>query len=74
MTIDEEATTVAAGDSIYVPSGSKHGIKNTGDELLEYLTANSPAFTSEYEDALWPTSPAIGIEPQRSRTTKDEPR
>ncbi len=29
-----------------------------GKTALEYLTANSPVFTKEYEDSLWPSGPA----------------
>ena len=52
--IENETKEVSSGDAIYIPSNKKHGIKNTGDEVLEYLTANSPVFTKEYEDTLWP--------------------
>jgi mannose-6-phosphate isomerase-like protein (cupin superfamily) len=54
MVIESEIKEVSAGDAIYIPSNKKHGIKNIGDEVLEYLTANSPVFAKEYEDALWP--------------------
>ena len=57
MIIEDETSEVTSGDAIYIPSNKKHGIKNFGDEALEYLTANSPAFTKEYEDSLWPTDP-----------------
>jgi mannose-6-phosphate isomerase-like protein (cupin superfamily) len=45
---------VSAGEAVYVPSNRKHGIKNIADEVLEYLTANSPVFTRRYENAPWP--------------------
>jgi quercetin dioxygenase-like cupin family protein len=57
MTIEDESREVAAGDAIYIPSNKKHGIKNTGDMALEYLTANSPVFTRDYEESLWPSDP-----------------
>ncbi len=53
MIIDEEREPVHAGDAIYIPSNKKHGIKNIGNETLEYLTANAPAFSEEYENRLW---------------------
>jgi mannose-6-phosphate isomerase-like protein (cupin superfamily) len=57
MIIEHETREVSAGDAVYIPSNKKHGIKNIGDEVLEYLTANSPVFTREYENALWPADP-----------------
>lgn len=58
MIIGGETREVFAGDAIYVPANSKHGIMNTGGVVLEYLTANSPAFDAEYEQRLWPADPA----------------
>jgi mannose-6-phosphate isomerase-like protein (cupin superfamily) len=57
MIIENETRGVSAGDAVYIPSNKKHGIKNIGDEVLEYLTANSPVFTREYENVLWPADP-----------------
>ena len=57
MTIDEEDKEVFAGDAVYIPGNEKHGIKNNGNEVLEYITANSPVFSKKYEDALWPAQP-----------------
>jgi len=63
--IENETREVSSGDAVYIPPNKKHGIKNIGDESLEYLTANSPVFTKEYEDALWPADPieVISAEP-----------
>jgi mannose-6-phosphate isomerase-like protein (cupin superfamily) len=58
MTIEDESREVNAGDAVHIPPNRRHGIKNIGDTALEYLTANSPAFTKEYEDSLWPSGPA----------------
>ena len=55
--IENETREVFPGDAVYIPSNKKHGIKNIGNEVLEYLTANSPVFTKEYEVALWPADP-----------------
>lgn len=55
--IENDTREVSSGDAIYIPPNKKHGIKNIGDEVLEYLTANSPVFTREYENALWPADP-----------------
>ena len=57
MIIEEETREISAGSAIYIPPDKRHGIKNTGDEVLEYLTANSPAFDREYESTLWPANP-----------------
>ena len=55
--IEDESREVAAGDAIFIPANRKHGIKNIGNDVLEYLTANTPAFSREYESALWPSAP-----------------
>ena len=57
MIIEEESKEVSAGDSVYIPSDSKHGIKNIGDGVLEYLTANSPVFSEQCVFILWPSIP-----------------
>lgn len=57
MIIEDETMEVTSGDAIYIPSNKKHGIKNKGDMTLEYLTANSPVFTKDYEESLWLSDP-----------------
>ena len=57
MIIEDETKEVSAGDAAYVPANKKHGMKNLGKEVLEYLTANSPLFGREYENKLWPEDP-----------------
>lgn len=57
MFIENESRKVKAGDAIFIPSNSKHGIKNLGNDILEYITANAPVFSKEYEAALWPAAP-----------------
>lgn len=57
MIIEDETRQVSSGDAVYIPSNKKHGIRNIGDEVLEYLTANSPVFAKEYEDNLWRGDP-----------------
>jgi mannose-6-phosphate isomerase-like protein (cupin superfamily) len=56
MIIEEETREVSAGSAVLIPSNKRHGIKNAGNEVLEYLTANSPAFEQEYENRLWSAS------------------
>ena len=53
MIIDEESEEVKGGDAIFIPSGATHGIKNIGNTLLTYLTANQ-AFGKQKENELWP--------------------
>ncbi len=57
MIIEDESREVFIGDAIYIPSNLKHGIKNIGDVVLEYLTANAPVFSDQYESTLWPSIP-----------------
>jgi mannose-6-phosphate isomerase-like protein (cupin superfamily) len=61
MIIEDESKEVAAGDAIFIPSNLKHGIKNIGNNILEYLTANAPVFTEEYEGTLWLSEPSKKI-------------
>src|SRR5574341_984817 len=55
VVIEDEYREVFAGDAVYIPSNIKHGIKNIGDDVLEYLSANAPVFSDQYESTLWPT-------------------
>lgn len=57
MVIEDETRDVSAGDAVCIPADKMHGIKNTGEDVLEYLTANSPAFSETYESTLWPADP-----------------
>ena len=57
MIIENEKQKVKEGDAIYIPSNKNHGIVNIGNQPLEYLTANSPAFDEDYENRLWPKKP-----------------
>ena len=42
MTVGTETRAVAAGDLIYIPSNALHGIVNTGDAVLAYVSAAHP--------------------------------
>ena len=57
MLIEEESKEVSAGDAVYIHSNLKHGIMNIGTDVLEYLTANAPVFSEQYESNLWPSAP-----------------
>jgi len=54
MTVDGERKTVQAGDSIFFDSFAEHGLENTGDGTLRYLSTASPSFTAEESERLWP--------------------
>jgi len=51
--IDNEKNKVVAGDAIFIPSNSDHGIKNIGNHVLTYITANRP-FGIDRENEIWP--------------------
>jgi mannose-6-phosphate isomerase-like protein (cupin superfamily) len=57
MTIEDESAEMQAGDAVHIPSNKQHGIRNIGEGVLEYLTANSPMFDEQYERKLWPAAP-----------------
>lgn len=54
MTVDDEQRPVQAGDCIFYPSFAKHGLENTGETMLRYLSAASPSFTREQCRQFWP--------------------
>ena len=45
MRVGEEAREVAKGSMVFIPPGAEHGIENTGEETLTYVSAATPAFT-----------------------------
>ncbi len=53
ITIDNVSEGVTAGDAVFIPSNAVHGIKNTGQHTLIYITANR-AFGERREKELWP--------------------
>lgn len=57
MTVDGEEQPVQAGDCIFFPPFAKHGLKNTGEGMLRYLSAASPSFTLEQCELWWPLEP-----------------
>jgi mannose-6-phosphate isomerase-like protein (cupin superfamily) len=54
MFVDNEECEVKTGDSIFIASNSKHGLKNIGNNKLTYLSSGSPPFGREMEMKLWP--------------------
>lgn len=57
MMVNGEERPVQAGDCVFFPSFAEHGLKNTGDEVLRYLSAASPSFTQEQCKEWWPLPP-----------------
>jgi len=51
--IDDKRNEVSKGDAIFIPSNSDHGIKNVGNHVLTYVTANR-SFGIEREKEIWP--------------------
>jgi mannose-6-phosphate isomerase-like protein (cupin superfamily) len=47
--IDNEATSVEAGSTLYVPPGGKQSLENTGDKDIEFLCLVDPAWNTEQE-------------------------
>ncbi|HSP43562.1 MAG TPA: cupin domain-containing protein [Luteolibacter sp.] len=49
MGVGDQVKQVSPGELIHVPSGKMHGIENTGEQTLSYVTAANPAF--DYTEA-----------------------
>src|SRR5829696_9340673 len=47
MLVGEEERQVGSGNLIYVPPGAVHGIENTSEEVLTYISAATPALDAE---------------------------
>jgi oxalate decarboxylase/phosphoglucose isomerase-like protein (cupin superfamily) len=50
--IDKDEEDLLPGDSVLIPAYAMHGIKNIGEEILQYLTANK-SFGVEREREIW---------------------
>ena len=57
MSVDGEERSIQAGDCIFFPAHAEHGLKNTGEGMLRYLSAASPSFTLEQCQQWWPLPP-----------------
>jgi mannose-6-phosphate isomerase-like protein (cupin superfamily) len=55
--IDDQSKEVREGEAVFIPSNSTHGIKNIGNTILSYLTANQ-AFGKKKENEIWPDGKA----------------
>jgi mannose-6-phosphate isomerase-like protein (cupin superfamily) len=66
MTVDGESSQVGKGDCVFLPSGCRHGLKNTGEGVLKYLSAASPSFGCDESRRLWPLA---SLQPIRESDT-----
>lgn len=53
MRVGADERDVAAGDCVHVPSGTTHGVTNTGEEALEYVSAATPAIVQDRIEAFY---------------------
>jgi mannose-6-phosphate isomerase-like protein (cupin superfamily) len=52
MKVGEDEREVTVGHIVFIPPNTEHGIVNTGDEVLTYISAATPAFpVTELYDA-----------------------
>ena len=54
MNVASEQHQVGKGDCIFIPSWAEHGLQNTGEGTLKYLSACSPSFTTQQCADWWP--------------------
>lgn len=54
MHVAGEQHPVSAGDCIFIPSWAEHGLENTGNGPIKYLSACSPSFTLQQCNDWWP--------------------
>lgn len=47
MQVGDETQAVQTGDCVYIPTNQMHGLENTGDSTLSYVSAATPAFDLE---------------------------
>ena len=62
MNVDGKEQTVQAGNCIFFPPSTVHGLKNTGEGMLRYISAASPSFTLDQCERWWQLEP-VGIDP-----------
>jgi len=53
MTVGDEQRAVAAGELVHIPATTEHGLENTGDRPLEYVSAATPAFPAAEVDEFY---------------------
>jgi len=53
MLVGDEEQSVGEGTMVFMPPGAAHAIRNTGPELLVYVSATSPPFTAAISGQTW---------------------
>lgn len=53
MLTGDEERAVGEGTMVFMPPGTPHAIRNTGSELLVYVSATSPPFTAKISGQTW---------------------
>jgi mannose-6-phosphate isomerase-like protein (cupin superfamily) len=53
MRVGGSQRDVSAGDCVHIPSNAEHGIENTGEDKLEYVSAATPSFPREQIDEFY---------------------
>lgn len=59
MLVAQEQREVHAGTLVFVPPGTRHAIRNSGEELLVYVSATAPPFAAAVTGQAW--SPADSV-------------
>jgi mannose-6-phosphate isomerase-like protein (cupin superfamily) len=54
MTVGEETREMKRGECVFIPSGTPHGIRNHGKQVLRYFSAASPSFEETQLQKWWP--------------------
>ncbi len=44
MVVDDAERDIGEGDLVFVPPNALHGIRNTGEQTLTYVSASTPTF------------------------------
>jgi mannose-6-phosphate isomerase-like protein (cupin superfamily) len=59
MRVGDDEREVSAGQMVFIPPNTEHGIVNTGEETLTYVSAATPAFavTDMYDTGRLSLSP-----------------
>lgn len=47
MRVGDDERRVTAGDAVHIPPNTEHGIENTGESTLEYVSAATPVIPNE---------------------------
>ena len=58
MTVGTVSRHVQAGDCVFIPSRTRHGLENTSSDRLRYFSAAAPAFLPQELESFWPLSAA----------------